>query len=69
MAYRLGVEALRCSGIRTWDGVRGLPGVSFDSPKMQQKSETSSAKAEKAFMSILLYPTNVQKEKRESGLV
>lgn len=63
------MEALRCSGIRTWDGVRGVPGVSFDSPKMQQESETSSAKAEKAFISILLYLTNVQKEKRESGLV
>ena len=63
------VKALRCSWIRTWDGVRGLPGVSFESPKRQPKLETSAANAENAFVSILLYPTNVRKEKRESGLV
>lgn len=37
--------------------------------KMQQRLETLVMKAENAFVSILLYPTNVRKDKRESGLV
>lgn len=40
--------------MRTWDGIRGFPGMSFTSPKVQQKSETSAAEAENTFVSVLL---------------
>lgn len=56
-AYRWGVKELRCAGIKTWDGVRDLAGVSFGSQNAQQKSETSVSKAENAFVSMLLYQT------------
>lgn len=36
---------------------------------MQQRLENSVTKAENAFVSILLYQTDVRKEKNESGLV
>lgn len=62
VVFRQGVEALRCSGIRTWDGVKGLPSVSFNSPKTQQKLETSAAGAENTIVPVLLYPTYVRKE-------
>lgn len=60
---------LRCSGIRTWDGARGLPGVSFDSPKCSRNWKPQCLKLKPTFASVLLYPTNVGKEKRESGPV
>lgn len=58
-----GTEALRCSGMRTWDGIRGFPGMSFTSPKVQQKSETSAAEAENTFMCILLYQHKSEKQR------
>lgn len=60
---------VRYSGKRTWDSVSSLPGISFNVQKMQQRLETLVAKAENTFVSLLLYQTDVRKEKRESGLV
>lgn len=57
---------LRYSGRK--DSVSSLPGMSFSVQKMQQRLEALVTKGENAFVPILLYPTDVRKEKGESGL-
>lgn len=57
---------LRCTGTRTWDSVRGLPGMSFNSQKTQQKPETSAAKDESKMGSFFFIPKNL--EERERGV-
>lgn len=43
--------------------------MSFSIQKNAAEVGTSMTKAENAFVSILLYPTDARKENRESGLV